>query len=315
MKVTLVKVLALITALMLVAIGCQKDDNDNDNPAPQQQPQQNPNAERIQQLKQQILQIANQPTDRYDVDDNRPEVQRQIIPLVQQLDKLQTEKYSKDQLQQSLQGSWRQVWSNMKEQGAQSGQGALADHVYQVVLPDGILYNIALTEENATTGATSIAPAPMQQQTLFLRARYTLLEDTLSFIYDKAVFMAQFPAQGTDLMQLAQQAQQGAFDQNVKQFRAGMTPIGHTAILEEIYVDQDFRVSRVRQPRELLPKPLATNNNNNNNTATNESRVKADSEIFIFQKSPTIGAIEANTGTGGNTGNTGGNTGGGTGNP
>jgi hypothetical protein len=122
------------------------------------------------------------------------------------------------------------VWSDF--QAGKTGQGPLADQVYQVVLPGGNLWNIGLVEYG-----------PLRRTEL-LRAGYIVGGVHYDFTYTKAVYLTQWLAVGTDLQVLAMQAETGKFDVNMIVYQEGESPLGRKASLEHLYIDDDFRVCR-----------------------------------------------------------------------
>lgn len=221
------KVLIIGLLLFTGLAGCSKDDKNNSSPTVQEQGTKE--ERRIAELKGLIRAAVAQATERFDVDDGHSEISVQIEPMIRELQTLQTE-HSAEETSDLLLGSWHQLWSNAVL--GDPGTGPLADFVYQIILPEGNLWNLALVENGAI------------RRTELLRAQYIVSNDTLDFTYSKGVYITQWLSVGQDLYAISSEAEKGRFDVNQIVFEAGKSPIGIKATLQHIYIDDDFRINR-----------------------------------------------------------------------
>ncbi|HWU42928.1 MAG TPA: PAP/fibrillin family protein [Bdellovibrio sp.] len=185
------------------------------------------NSARIQELKEQILDIAFAAQgQQFDSDDNNPTVHEQLDPLVDELVSLAPVRTEKEKLVDVI-GSWYQVWSDGP--AGPSGQGALADSVWQIVFPEGYYWNVARSQYG---DAKSMG---------YLRGTFAVNDDSLAIEFTKAVSNPDWSF--AEPTRLAMLAEYGAFTMPTP-FPPGTSPVGKKATLANVYVDEDIRICR-----------------------------------------------------------------------
>ncbi|WP_413560657.1 PAP/fibrillin family protein [Bdellovibrio sp. HCB209] len=182
--------------------------------------------DRIEELKQQILEISRNAQGEYDGDDNDPAVRAELDPLVDELVSLVPVRSETEKLPQVV-GSWQQVWSDGPGGGPAGSGGALAAAVFQVVFPDGYYWNVA---KNTIAGVNSMG---------FLRGKFAIDTDKLNIEFTKSVGSPGWVSEGTESYMLAMRAEVGAYD-----IVPTPGPIGKKGFLANTYVDEDIRICR-----------------------------------------------------------------------
>lgn len=185
--------------------------------------------DRIQELKMEILTIAFQAQGKgYDSDDNSADVRKQLDPLVDELVSLAPKRTEKEKLVDVI-GTWYQVWADGP--AGPSGQGALADSVWQVVFPEGYYWNVAHDQYGQ---AKSMG---------YLRGKFTVNDDSLAIEFTKSVF----DPKGWSFAEptrLAMLAEFGAYDAYPTPYPPDTSPIGKKGTLANVFVDEDIRICR-----------------------------------------------------------------------
>lgn len=181
---------------------------------------------RVQQLKQQILQITLNAEAKTR---NVAQVRKTLDPLIAELVSLVPSRTEGEKLVQVI-GAWQQVWTDGVEifQGPQPGRFDLSD-VFQVVFPNGYYYNIARYQR------------PGIDWTVFIRGSFVVQPESLNVTFTKYVYGNGWLFTGSDLLYQALRAEAGAFD--AQPFNPPNNPVGLPQLpLSNIYVDNDFRL-------------------------------------------------------------------------
>lgn len=185
-------------------------------------------ADEIQMIKQQIIDIANKSTATYDGDDNDPAIRAELDPLVAQLVALAGDR-TQDQLLAQAIGSWHQLWSDVP---AAAGTGALRTGIYTIFDKDGYVWHVT-KEDNAGVQTTGL-----------MRADYTLADDGLTLKFTKDLSKPDWFTLGGKVSDLAAQAELGAYDAFPRDNKDGMSPVGKSTMLQLVYVDDDLSISK-----------------------------------------------------------------------
>ncbi|QDK37159.1 PAP/fibrillin family protein [Bdellovibrio sp. NC01] len=182
-------------------------------------------ADRIKELKYEILQIAFDAQGEFDTDDNSVEVRQKLDPLVDELASLVPARTEQEKLIDVI-GTWYQVWADGP--GGQPGMGARADSIWQVVFPEGYYWNVARDQYGEAKNMG------------YLRGKFTVGDNALNIEFTKAVTNPDWSY--SEPTRLAMLAEFGAFDKNPAP--PEQSPIGKKGILQNVYVDEDIRIVR-----------------------------------------------------------------------
>jgi hypothetical protein len=136
-------------------------------------------------------------------------------------------------------GGWKQLWSDAVYSVPTGGPCTDSDQVYQVVFPttDGITdigskgfyYNIGKVILNG------------QVFTDYLRGEYTIQDNGLAIKFTNQFVEPGFPAAGTDLILLANEAELSK--ENHSAASTATYPVGQTGTLNDVYVDKMLRIA------------------------------------------------------------------------
>ncbi|WP_413586945.1 PAP/fibrillin family protein [Bdellovibrio sp. HCB274] len=182
--------------------------------------------DRVSELKELILEIANNARGEFDNEDNSAEARAALDPLVDELVSLVPQKTETKKLPLVV-GSWKQVWSDGPGGGPPGSGGTLADSVFQVVFPDGYYWNIGKNQVGETKSMG------------YLRGKFTIDVNKLDIEFTKSVGSPGCAPDDTESYLLAMQAETGAFDS-----MPTPGPIGKKGFLANTYVDEDLRICR-----------------------------------------------------------------------
>lgn len=177
-------------------------------------------------LKGLILEAAENARGDCDGDDNLEPVRASINELVEQLVDLVPERTEAEKLEQ-VTGAWRQVWSDASLTDL-PGVCIEAEHMYQVVSPEGYYYNIS---QARLLGLEFMS---------YIRGTYTVEENFLATEVANNFFSGDIPAPGTDLERLARRAEDGRISR--ARFVPPLPINGDTGRMANVYVDDDLRI-------------------------------------------------------------------------
>jgi|GEM_PF-2014846 len=185
---------------------------------------------RVRVLTTVILAVAEGAQGTCDEDDNNPVVAAVLDRLTDRLVAAAGPRTEDEKLPE-VTGGWRQVWSDLD---SGSPVCTRADRIYQVVSPDGFYWNIA--EAQPPGGAPPVLG--------FLRGEYRVTPDFLEVAFTRQAVSPVVPPAGTDLVDLATQAENGEFTA-----LPDGPPVGVTGELANVYVDDNLRIVRGRDDR------------------------------------------------------------------
>lgn len=181
---------------------------------------------RVQQLKQQILQIALTNEGKTA---NVAKVRKTLDPFIAELVSLVPNRTEPEKLAQVV-GAWQQVWTDGVEifEGPPPGKFDFSD-IFQIVFPSGYYYNIGRYQRSGI------------DWTVFLRGSFIAQPESLNVTFTKYVYGSGWLFTGSDLIYQALRAEAGVFDK--QPFNPPNNPIGLPQLaLSNIYVDNDFRL-------------------------------------------------------------------------
>jgi hypothetical protein len=183
-------------------------------------------AQRIRELKKEILRISEQASSKviYDNEDNDPQVRARLMPLVQELVALAPVRTQQQKLQDVV-GVWKNVWSDLTYYAPVAPR---ADAMYQIVFPTGYYYNLSNFD------------GPQGPYLSVIRGLFTVAEPALQIKFVKTTRFPEPMARGADLATLAMRAELGIYDFEIDPNNA--PGIGfETSFLQE-YVDDELRI-------------------------------------------------------------------------
>jgi len=183
-------------------------------------------AQRIRELKKEILRIAEQASGKvvYDNEDNDPRVRARLMPLVQELISLAPAR-TQQQLLPDVVGVWKSVWSDLTYY---SPSVPLANGMYQVVFPNGFYYNLSAYD------------GPQGTYMGVLRGTFVVAEPALQIQFVKATRTPEVMPRGADVATLAMRAELGVYDVEVDPNNA--PAIGFRTDFRQEYVDEELRI-------------------------------------------------------------------------
>jgi PAP_fibrillin len=202
----------------------------------QQRPPTDRNQVKVKVLKAAVLRVSERAQGTCDQDDNNPVVAAVVNRLTDRLVAAAGSRTEAQKLPQ-VAGAWKQVWSNLD---SSSPVCTRADQIYQVVSPDGFYWNIA---ENVVPGGASVQG--------FLRGQYEVTPNFLRIQFTRQAVSPVLVPTGTDLVDLAGQAEAGAFTP-----LPDSPPVGVRGELQNTYVDDDLRIVRGRDDRPGSPESI-----------------------------------------------------------
>jgi hypothetical protein len=224
-RVYLVGVVALLS-LILVACGAPAPQA---VPEPQQESLEAQRLSRVSALKLAIVSIAKAAQQGVcDQDDNNPVISRILNRLTDELVRL-TPKQTEAEKLPKVAGGWRQVWSDLDNSAPVC---ISAKDIYQVVSPSGYYWNISKTI------------LPQGNSLGLLRGKYEVQPDFLRIEFTNQAFSPVYPAKGTNLVALAERAENGEFIPLPSGF-----PVGLKGNLQNSYVDDTLRIVRGEDDR------------------------------------------------------------------
>jgi hypothetical protein len=191
---------------------------------------------KIKLLKQAILSVSGAARGRCDGDDNYPEVAAVLNRLTTELVGLAPQGTESDRLPR-VAGGWKQVWADL---GSSSPLCISATDIYQVVSPQGYYWNIS----------KNILPSGQEALGL-LRGKYSVTPDFLAIEFTRLAFSPVLPPSGTNLIELANRAEAGAFPALPPNF-----PVGLRGQLKNAYVDDTLRIVTGRDERPGAPSSI-----------------------------------------------------------
>ncbi len=182
--------------------------------------------ERIRELKTEILTLAQKFEGKTDVDGK---LQAQIEEKVQDLERL-IPALSMEERAAKIIGPWRQIFGPYSTTGDGTiPAGSRTDHIYQVVMPDGVFYNVALFER---AGIKTV---------FLLKGNYTITPQAIDGIFVRnSVLLRNVPEK--NFADLA--AKLEANELSVVHLPRWLPPVGLGGQLLEVYADQEIRILR-----------------------------------------------------------------------
>ena len=185
---------------------------------------------RVEILKEQIIEVARSYAGQ---DDKLVEARQTLDPLVKKLASYNQATTAAEQLPE-LVGAWKEIWSDEREP-TPPGFSIDRSQVYQVIDANGFFYNFADT----TT--------PFGQGVGILRGIYAPREGVaLNIEFTASKFRVGPLAPGADLTALVADVESEVPSASSPDKPNG--PVGVKGILENVYVDKDFRVSIEKDP-------------------------------------------------------------------
>ncbi len=197
-------------------------------------------AARAEALKKAIVLIAERAKGTCDEDDNDPAVTRVLNRLTDKLVRAVPARTESEKLPQ-VAGGWKLVWSDLEVSG-QGGEPVCTstDGVYQVVSPNNYYWNIFTAR-----------PPGGEASTGFLRGKYETTPNRLKIEFTELAVSPSVPPPGTDLVDLADRAENGEF--------IPLPPgngVGVTGELRNEYVDDEVRIVRGSDDRPGNPESI-----------------------------------------------------------
>lgn len=187
---------------------------------------------KLDALKNEIISISRSYAGQ---DDKLVEARQALDPLVKQLALYNPEDTAEGQLP-LLVGGWKEIWSDEREP-APPGFVIDRSQVYQVIDADGYFYNLADT----TT--------PFGVGTGILRGVYNVREGVaLNIEFTASKFRPTALSSGADLVAFTDEVEAESKDNATPDKPQG--PVGVKGILDNVYVDAEFRVAIEKDPQE-----------------------------------------------------------------
>ena len=180
-------------------------------------------SDRAEEIKSEILSLAEQARATCDSDDDEAPESAQISTLLDELVALVPEQTENEKLPR-VTGGWKQVWGN----GPTSDDlCVLTEDVYQVVDESGFYWNISKsrTDEGEVSG--------------LLRGVYIVSPEELGIEFTTNKISPMWVGEGANLLEVAAQAEGGAF-----QTLPEGPSVGQQGFLVNSYVDDDLRIIR-----------------------------------------------------------------------
>ncbi len=211
-KLTTTLLFAIVLVLGTSFSSCKKDD-DSDNQAA------------IIEMRDAILIEAESARTACDSDDNTAEIRANLSTMIDELVAMVPVRTEAEKTAE-IAGGWYQVWSD-NPYTTVDNICFDTERIYQIILPDGYFYNISQVDAFGSSLG------------YFIRGQYQSGEDFLPIEFTDAYFSNGPLTAGTDLVALAQSAENG----EVEQAQIPPTPvIGFTGQLGNIYVDDVMRI-------------------------------------------------------------------------
>jgi hypothetical protein len=182
--------------------------------------------ERISELKAEILTLAKKFEGKTDQDGK---LQGQIEERVQDLERL-IPSLSMEERAGKIIGPWRQVFGPYSPTGDGTiPTGSRTDHIYQVIMRDGIFYNVALFER---AGIKTV---------FLLKGNYTITPQAIEGIFVRnSVLMRNIPER--NFAELPAKLEAGEI--SVVHLPRWLPPVGLGGQLLEVYADAEIRILR-----------------------------------------------------------------------
>lgn len=186
---------------------------------------------RVLELKKEILSMAKTFEGRPDVDGK---LQNALEEKVQQLEKIIPYE-SMEEKSQKILGAWRQVFGPYsKEADGKIPGSSVPDHIYQVILPNGYFYNVALSK---FLGARPV---------VLLKGKYAVTNDAIKATFVRNSFYFGKLPSGVSYEQLPLKLEKGEI--KVFDLPQSLPPVGTSGELIEVYADKDIRILRGKSP-------------------------------------------------------------------
>ncbi len=181
---------------------------------------------RITELKSEIMTLAKKFEGKTDQDGK---LQAQIEEKVQDLERL-LPPLSMEERAGRIIGPWRQVFGPYSTTGDGTiPAGSRTDHIYQVIMPEGIFYNVALFER---AGVKTV---------FLLKGNYTITAQAIEGIFVRnSVLLRNIPERG--FSELPAKLEAGKI--GVVHLPRWLPPVGFGGQLLEVYADSDIRILR-----------------------------------------------------------------------
>jgi hypothetical protein len=181
---------------------------------------------RVTELKAEIMTLAKTYEGK---EDRNGKLQTEIDEKVQDLEKVIPALPMEERAKRIL-GPWRQVFGPYSATGDGTiPAGSRTDHIYQIVLPEGIFYNVALFER---AGVRTV---------FLLKGEYTITAAAIDGVFVRnSLLLRNVPTSGFEKLP----AQLEAGELSVTHLPRWLPPVGQGGQLLEVYADEDIRILR-----------------------------------------------------------------------
>lgn len=186
---------------------------------------------RVLELKKEIMTMAKFYEGKADVDGK---LQASLEDKVEQLERL-IPYSSMEEKSAKIIGAWRQVFGPYsKNADGKVPSTSVTNHIYQIILPNGYFYNVAL------------AKALGAQAVILLKGKYAVGAESIKATFVRnSVMVKNLPTDGTYYL-LPEKLEKGEI--KVFDLPKSLPPVGTSGELLEVYADQEIRILRGKSP-------------------------------------------------------------------